>query len=200
MAPAPKGNSNAAKDWIGRKYGSLTVVGTHGFSESGRRILWCQCVCGKDVIRGKDSLYPDSSCGCQKRNPGNTKKLGWMKPGLEPTEHPTVRDIIWAAGIYEGEGWPNFTDGARGRVPSLQVGITQKDRWLLDRLRSLFGGAVRERLPKTRLNPQGQYYESRICDWYISGTRARGFLMTIWQFLSPRRKAQLLDKGFSFRR
>ncbi len=190
--PAPRGNSNAAKNWIDRTYGSLTVIAHEGFTDTGRRILRCRCVCGKEVTRGKDSLYSDSSCGCQKRNPGNPKKLGWMKPGLEAIEHPTTWDIAWAAGIYEGEGSCSYTDGLRDRSPSLQVIIAQKDPWILYRFQAMFGGTVRQRKTRIKYNPQGHPYESNFHDWYISGVRARGFLMTIWKWLSPRRHEQIL--------
>ena len=97
-----------------------------------------------------------------------------LTPRLAPTECPTIRDIIWAAGFYEGEGTCGHNGGH-----SCQVGITQKDAWTLRRMQALFGGGVGE---------QGR----RGCfQWHISGARARGFLMTIYGLLSPRRQAQI---------
>lgn len=96
---------------------------------------------------------------------------------LAATEHPTVKDIIWAAGVFEGEG--NSTDWKAG------VSIGQKDRWILDKFRALFGGAVGER-HKLYKGEDYKYY----C-WHASGARARGFLMTVYQFLSPRRQEQV---------
>ena len=88
------------------------------------------------------------------------------------TEKPTIQDIAWAAGIYEGEG-----HSVKNGKNSTTVVITQKDRWLLDRLQKLFGGSVFNRY-------------GRIHKWQINGARARGFLMTIYKFLSPRRQFQ----------
>jgi hypothetical protein len=79
----------------------------------------------------------------------------------------TIKDIAWAAGIYEGEG----TFGGHS------VRVVQKDNWLIYRLKYLFGGTVTEY--------NGYHY------WTISGPLCRGFLLTIFTFLSPRRKEQV---------
>lgn len=85
---------------------------------------------------------------------------------------PNVLDIAWAAGIFEGEG------GISGRAGNGKVmSVTQKDPWLLLRLQRLFGGTVRQYVGYWR--------------WFASGSRARGFAMTIFAFLSPRRKEQV---------
>lgn len=102
--------------------------------------------------------------------------LGWCRSDLNATEHPTTLDIGWAAGIYEGEGTVSGSGKYKG------VRVVQKDPWILTRLQHLFGGSVR-------------FYENRerpIWAWAMSGARARGFLMTVYKFLSPRRKAQAL--------
>jgi hypothetical protein len=97
-----------------------------------------------------------------------------MKPGLEAQAHPTIRDIAWAAGLYEGEG------SCVARTCS--ASIAQKDRWVLERMKLLFGGTIHEhRTPK---------YES-FFSWRVNGTRARGFVMTIYVLLSPRRQEQV---------
>jgi len=101
-------------------------------------------------------------------------RVGRCKRGLERTVKPTIRDIAWAAGIYEGEGHARADTGQR---PCTHVTVVQKDRWILDRLRQLFGGSI-------HLNGRGMH------SWHISGTRARGFLMTIYGFLSLRRRLQ----------
>lgn len=88
-------------------------------------------------------------------------------------ERPTLRDIAWAAGFYEGEGcawWAGRTQ---------QVSIAQKDRAVLDKLVRLFGGAV-------------YISKKRKMHWYrISGARARGFMMTIYSWLSVGRQVQI---------
>lgn len=97
--------------------------------------------------------------------------LGRTKAGLRATQAPTVCDIAWAAGIFEGEG----TCDAR------KASITQKETWLLYRLQALFGGTV-------SLN-----YSNGCSRWVVTGSRARGFLMTVFLFLSPKRELQVLS-------
>ena len=102
--------------------------------------------------------------------------LGYCKPGLEATESPTLMQIAWAAGLYEGEGC--CTRMGKG---SQQVILGQKDPWVCDRMKTLFGGSIHERT----MNGEPFY------DWHIHGARARGFLMTMFSFLSPRRQEQV---------
>ena len=101
---------------------------------------------------------------------------------LRPAQSTTTWDIAWAAGVYEGEGWC-------GKGNTQMIGVGQKDRWLCDRLRSLFGGRVNER---KRIGGSGPYADRHGgFIWNVSGPRARGFLMTIHKFLSPRRREQM---------
>ena len=91
-------------------------------------------------------------------------------------------DIAWAAGFYEGEGSVqrnNKTPGSPG------VQIAQKDPAPLLWLRERFGGSVRE---YTRNSDGRAYYK-----WWLSGTRARGFLFTIFSLLSARRRGQIKE-------
>lgn len=97
------------------------------------------------------------------------------------TEHPTPIDIAWAAGIFEGEGSTNSTG---------TLMIYQREPWLLYRLQSLFGGMVKESTD----NPTSW---GRCGSWTITGGRARGFAMTIYKFLSPHRKEQLIMRIIS---
>jgi len=90
-------------------------------------------------------------------------------------------EIAWAAGVYEGEG--NFTgDVAR---------VVQKDKWLPDELQRVFGGKVK---PYIRKKDGKRYWH-----WTLSGQNARGFILTIFTFLSPRRKAQILKYPLFFK-
>lgn len=111
-------------------------------------------------------------------------RLGACDPKLTATEHPTIQDIAWAAGIYEGEGACSIS---RGKYATIMVG--QKERWLVDRLQALFGGSiiVQQQLTAGRTAPITMHY------WSISGARARGFMMTIYKFLSPRRQQRIKE-------
>ena len=97
--------------------------------------------------------------------------LGHMKKGIGPTERATNREILWGAGFFEGDG----TATKNGR--SSQASISQKTRWPLEKMRYHFGGTV---------STQGLNYQ-----WQVSGARARGFLMTIYGLVSPRRQSQI---------
>ena len=97
---------------------------------------------------------------------------------LKPTLHPSTLDIAWVAGIYEGEGsCKDCTVGAR----SFSLTISQSDVWILKKIRDLFGGSI----------TGGR---TRVHEWIICGPQARGFAMTIYKFLSPRRK-EIIKKG-----
>lgn len=116
---------------------------------------------------------------CSNKKPGPVLGRDWNKsPKLRPVLHPTTHDIAWAAGIYDGEGSLCLQKRAPNAV---QINVGQKDRWIPQKLRDLFGGSVCERT----MNGQPFYY------WLCSGARARGFLMTIYSFQSPRRQVQL---------
>jgi len=115
------------------------------------------------------------------KNPGPGKKghtLGHMSAHLAPTLRVGRDDIIWAAGIFEGDGYSQHS------ARTEKAGVTQVDAWLPTRLRSLFGGSVRQRKQqKPRWKPP---YE-----WTVTGARARGFLQSIYGLLSPRRQEQV---------
>lgn len=107
-------------------------------------------------------------------------KIRWSDPNprLAAAEHPTLLDIVWAAGIFEGEGTVAmvYVPTVRRRI-GRQILIVQKDPWILYKLQRLFGGYVGK--------------QGKIKGWQLSGARARGFAMTIYKFLSPRRQAQV---------
>ena len=96
------------------------------------------------------------------------------------TTHPTTLDIAWAAGLYEGEGYAGPNKGHP------YVCLSQNNPWVCNKLKELFGGTVRTREVDKKRNP----HISTV--WFCSGSRASGFIMTIYKFLSPRRKLQAL--------
>ena len=132
------------------------------------------------MIRGNkadiNQRFCSKACSASVRFKGTHYNYGSVKPGLEATISPTNMDLAWAAGIFEGEGYMN----KRGNT-SQQCGVGQKDRWVVDKFKAMFGGSIGER----EING-APFYE-----WHISGARARGFLMTMFTFLSPRRQEQV---------
>lgn len=138
--------------------------------------LNCQRVFDRNIFLSDVSWLKTKFCGreCSGK---------WRRGKSRSTEHrgtakatvtPSGRDIAWAAGIYEGEGNVGVSDERYIRVL-----VTQKDTWLLFRLQKLFGGRVSAR-------------DKRACHyWAASGPRARGFIYTIFPYLSPRRQNQL---------
>jgi len=108
-------------------------------------------------------------------------KVGRMwKTTPRAAVHPTMMDIAWAAGIFEGEGTTRQTPG------STQTTVGQSDRWILERFQLLFGGQI--------YGPfnTGPISRSKQWRWVVYGARARGFLLTMFSFLSPRRQEQAL--------
>jgi hypothetical protein len=108
---------------------------------------------------------------------------GRSDPRLAPTEHPNSLDIAWAAGIFEGEG------SCCLQRYGFFIALFQKERWLLDRLRALFGGSVNDGYQGAGSFNAGE----PIAHWQLSGARARGFVMTIYKFLSPHRKERIRE-------
>lgn len=104
----------------------------------------------------------------------------WTKPELDPTKVPSLIDIAWAAGIYEGEGCVH-----ERRYSSAGLHVTQKDPEILYRLRDWFGGSVKFAFCKT------VPVENLCYRWVVCGNRARVFMALIYGFMSARRKEQI---------
>lgn len=96
-------------DITGKRYGMLTVLefshfGKQSSKRSGRRTYWlCQCDCGNEVIRRKDTLTTKRnpptiyiSCGCMKQAVVSERLRNEHKQGINPTkkgdEHWTRKD------------------------------------------------------------------------------------------------------------
>ena len=100
--------------------------------------------------------------------------------------------IAWAAGVYEGEGSIGIS-GAKTKKQRLYrrskgigvfVILPQKPLWVLQELKKNFGGSIGEKRKKDGCR----------C-WFLFGPSAKGFLMTIYSWLSPRRKRQIKRLG-----
>jgi hypothetical protein len=96
-----------------------------------------------------------------------------------------VLEIVWAAGLYEGEGsaWRRTRAPKRDQV---YVEVGQKERWVLDKLKVRFGGSICLRKARPEHNNPNPLWR-----WSLTARKARGFLMTIYVLLSPHRQAQI---------
>ena len=104
--------------------------------------------------------------------------LRQLNPKLKPTEKATIHDICWAAGIFEAEGIFDLPKNSN----SNRIHVVQKDEWLPTRLRALFGGSLYK---LNRKQCPGLF------QWSCSGSRARGFLQSIYGLMSPKRQEQI---------
>jgi hypothetical protein len=107
--------------------------------------------------------------------------FGHRLKAASATSRPSVRDLAWAAGFYEGEGSCNYATGSE------HMYVGQMERETVDRLQSLFGGSVRQY--------QGHhipgYHSQPYWRWTVHGPRARGVLLTLYGLLSTKRRAQI---------
>jgi hypothetical protein len=171
------------KDITGKRFGRLVAQEVFGKEPSGSYKWKCLCDCGneKTVRKSHLSLGNTKSCGCLQYESHIKINTGRINNLLHPSNSPTIQEIYWASGLYEGEGSVN---GNRG----FNVSIGQKNKWVLDKLQSLFGGSIKESKYSSGFpsesNKSPMYYLG------LSGTRARGFIMTIFKLLSPRRQQQ----------
>lgn len=142
--------------------------------------------CGVAIERGASDSRRFHSPQCYYLN---GKRGVVQRPDLDSTECPNTLDIAWAAGVYEGEGTCHskrpVNKSGRPAI-SFSLNVVQKNRWLCERLRALFGGSVlyHERPDSSRTST---------FTWDVHGTRARGFALTVYKFLSPRRKTQIQE-------
>jgi hypothetical protein len=92
-------------------------------------------------------------------------------------------DIIWAAGLFEGEGWISI----QGRTPS--IGIQMCDKPILDRFRIYVGiGNIYSR--KTKSTPEIKSRKPQWA-WRASGfQRVQAILAYLWPWLGARRRAR----------
>ena len=88
--------------------------------------------------------------------------------------------VIWCAAFLDGEGsFVAFRDRRGYRSFSTNAG--QKQLWPLEQLRRIFGGAV-------HVETGHKYGLNR---WQACGARARGIMMMVYPFVSPRRQEQI---------
>lgn len=89
-----------------------------------------------------------------------------------------IRDLAWAAGFLEGEG--SFNSQRSPRVSAAQV-----QREPLERLQALFGGRIAFR------RTTAGFKKGTIWVWALSVGPSVEVMMTLWTFMSPRRRGQI---------
>lgn len=109
----------------------------------------------------------------------------WAKPqSKQAASSPTVADLAWAAGFLEGEG--NFYANTRAnKHVSHGVRAVQKFAEPLYKLQAMFGGSV------SLTHKAGPKYPNAYPEWRVYGARARGVMLTLFSFLSSRRRGQV---------
>lgn len=138
---------------------------------------------GRKPQRGRFASELQSARVKKGWNSGNRKPVwGWSRKGMQATLRPQMKNVYWAAGIYEGEGTVNSWASGGKKSGNVRVSVWQKDRWILIRLKAFFGGSV---------NKVREYKGHNLYAWTACGVHARGFLYTIFSELSPRRRKQI---------
>lgn len=97
-------------------------------------------------------------------------------PELLPLYKPTIQDIHWLAGFYEGEGCCTIDN------KTVAIQISQKQLWPLTKIRDLFGGKIYS----TDKHPSGNVHVYK-----VNYERAIGIALTIFTLLSPEKREQI---------
>lgn len=142
--------------------------------------------CGKPLGRWGE-IYCSKSCV---RGNGKGGKMGRTHSGTpRRSVAPSMMDIAWAAGFIEGEGSISRTIPGKGHGATELLNVRQMIREPLEKLQKFFGGTISVVHPKTTGIIGG--VPKPINNWGVSGSLARGVMMTIYTFMSTRRRQQI---------
>ena len=88
-----------------------------------------------------------------------------------------TKDIIWLAGLLEGEGCFSLmkANGRSGQYPSISVGMTDED--IIVRISDIWGSNVCHRINHWRT--------------HVHGVKAISWMMTLYPLLGKRRRAKI---------
>lgn len=130
-----------------------------------------------------DGIFCSVLCGRAHRrlcDPNYKHGVKHAKAGSTPAaKAASMADLAWAAGFLEGEGNFGVNHRKLGRSASQVVRATQKNLEPLYRLQRFLGGAVKP----LRQDGYGE--------WRTYGVRARGIMMTLYSFLSAKKRADI---------
>ena len=146
-----------AENYIGRKYGNLTVISLHHIDTKGRRYWLCQCECGNTRIsQGADlKSGKTKSCGCRRK----VQRVGEDKldKRLADVHHCMLRRCYNST----DSSYPNY--GGKG--------ITVCEEWhSLKNFRIwAYNNGYQEGLTIDRIDGNKNYEPSncRWVDWYV---------------------------------
>jgi len=110
--------------------------------------------------------------GNRLENPIRETPYGWQNPKtIKACVSPTSYNLYWAAGFLEGEGHFGSSQGSH----HIRCGQVQKGP--LEKLQNHFGGHIG--FVSARRENQSDAWM-----WSISGSRARGVMMTLYTLMS----------------
>jgi len=89
-------------------------------------------------------------------------------------KQPTLHDIIYAAGLFDGEGCVTSTTASKGNR-SLRVSLASTCLDLVEFMELNFGGKVYKRIDRRSIKAQHQ--------WHIGGAKAVEFLKLIFPYM-----------------
>ncbi len=116
-----------------------------------------------------------------------------MRTAPSAAVSPTVRNLEKAAGFLEGEGYFGPSGGRKNaRGTSQSVVGSNNDPEMLRWLKSIFGGSV---VLKRRLHNKGRDIRNwnQAYQWLVTGARARGVMMTLYDLMSTRKRQQIRE-------
>lgn len=97
-----------------------------------------------------------------------------------------VKELAYAAGLFDGEGSISLIRNRANRTHSPQVSIASTDYEVVDWFRERFGGSIVTKQP--RMSNHSISY-----DWRLTDRRALGFLEVIRPYLVIERKIRRID-------
>jgi hypothetical protein len=96
----------------------------------------------------------------------------------------TQRDLYWLAGLIEGEGCFHGSDGNGGQTT---ISINMTDRDVIERAAAIFGAT--EKI--SQRSTIGRLGKKPIFCIRVNGTRAVGWMMTLYSLMGARRKQKI---------
>jgi hypothetical protein len=105
----------------------------------------------------------------------------WL--GRESVLMPSIREVVWLAGLLEGEGSFGLRKTGKYQTLNIQLGMTDLD--VVEKAAKILGTEVR--------GPYGPYGTNKL-PWYsvsVNGWRAVSWMMTLWSLMGSRRKKKI---------